>query len=492
MKDFIEKTKEKIMKLFKTESGRLNALLAAIIVIAIVIVFLLNAVVHTFSERYPLSLDLTSNANYNIGDDSKEVLASLSNDITINVLADKGSFTGSPYLVQTKKIIEQYPKYSKYVTLKYVDYTTDPTFAAQYPTLNLSEGDILVVGSKNIKQIPLNNMFTYTYNSNQQLQVDACRAEEAITSAIVSVNTENPVYITILTGNAVSEDRQTLESILTDNNFIVDEKDLVTGDFSESDILFLLAPQQDLSEDVLTKLDEFLKNNGEYGRTIIYAADVNQPKLPNIDIFLREWGIEIDKGAVFETNENNVYGYQPYYPLVNYTDDTYIEKLKDTSKKVLLPLARPINKLYDFRDNKTVTQLLEFSETTGVRPEEAGDNFRSEDSVKNGPMPAMLLSTLQAVGATRTSQILAVPSVQAFESTVISNTSIANAEYLTAILNTVSQRENAISIEAKSLAGNILTITQSGASTWGVIFCIIIPVAILATGILIYLKRRYR
>lgn len=488
MKDFLEKIK----KLFKTETGRLNGLFIIIIVLAVAIVFLVNAVGHSLSEHLPLSADLTANANYDIGDDSKEVLSLIDDDINIYVLAAKGNFQGNSYLVQARKILEQYPKYNKHITLQFIDYTTDPTFAAQYPDLDLSEGDVVVVGPQSVKQIMLSNLFTYTYDSEENLVVNGSRAEEAISSAIVSVVTENPVNVTILTGNAVSEDRNTLEQILTDNNFVVNELDMVTGNFGDSEILILLAPTQDLSEDVLKKIDDFLNNNGELGHTLIYAADVNQPELSNIDTFLREWGIEYGDGAIFETDENNVYGYQPYYPLVNYSDDTFSKMIKDSSKRVLLPLSRPINILFNFKDNKTVTQLLEFSDTTGVRPKDAGENFRAEDAVRRGPMPALVMSTYAIPGAEKQSNIIAYPSVQALSATFLSNTSVANAEYLTAVLNTVTQRTDAVSIEPKSLSGNILTVSAAGASAWGIILCIVVPVLILAAGIFIYLKRRYR
>ncbi len=489
MRDFYN---NKIKKLFKTESGRLNGLFAILIVLIVAIVFLLNAVTRSASEHLPLSADLTANGNFDLGEDSKEVLSLLDDNINIYALASKNSYDGNSYLIQVRKILEQYPKFSKHVNLEFVDFAADPTFTTQYPNLDLSEGDVLVVGPESTKQIQLASMFNYTYDTNQNLNITGSRAEEAISSAIVSVITEDPVNVSVLTGNAVSEDRNTLEAILVDNNFVVNELDMVTGDFSESEILVLLAPQQDLSEDVLKKIDSFLYNNGEYGRTLIYSADVNQPELPNLEVFLREWGIQIDKGAVFETDENNVYGYQPYYPFTKYTDDTFVTLLRDQSKKVLVPLARPITKLFDFKDNKTVTQLLDFTSTTGVRPENAGENFTTDDSIRRGPMPAMLFSTLTVGSDVKPSQVLVSPSTAMFSSTMLGNTSIANSEYLIAILNTITQREDAVSIEAKSLAGNTLTISSKAASAWGVVLCIVVPVLILAAGILIYLKRRYR
>ena len=479
-------------KFFSNETKKLNMLLAILLVIAIAIVFLINALGHVLSEHYPMSVDLTANSNYDIGDDSKAVLDALTDDVQIYVMSPKGSFNGNSYLVQVRKILEQYPKHSPHVSLEYIDYTSDPTFASKFPDLSLSSGDVLIVGPQMVKQIPLANMFNYTYDSQGSLTIVSSRAEEAITSGIVSSVTVDPINVAILTGNGVTDDRSTLKAILENNNFVYSELNMVTDSFDGMEVLILLAPLQDISEDVLSKIDAFLYNNGEYGRTLIYAADVNQGALPNVDAYLREWGISVDDGAVFETSESYAYGYQPYYPFVDYTDETLMKMLKDSTTKALMPLSRPISVLFEYRDNRSVTELLSFSATSGVRPSTAGDNFTPDQATRKGPMPAMLMSTLMPAGASKGSNVIVSASVQYFGSGCMGNTSLSNAEYLTCILNLLTEREDAVSIEAKSLAGNALTITTSSASFWGIVLCIVVPVLILATGIIVYLKRRYR
>ena len=60
------------------------------------------------------------------------------------------------------------------------------------------------------------------------------------------------------------------------------------------------------------------------------------------------------------------------------------------------------------------------------------------------------------------------------------------------LLNRITERDDAVSIEAKSLAGNALTITTGAARTLSIILCIVIPVLILSAGIVVYLRRRYQ
>ena len=185
----------------KKMAKKLNALFALIILLLIVAVLLLNAVALVLSNRYPLSADLTANSAYEIGDETKAVLDALTGDVTIDVLAGEDSFAGDPYLVQAKHILDQYPRYSSRVTLRYVDYASDPSYAAGHADLTLSEGDVIVSANEHVKQISLTSMFNYAYTASGSLTVESSRAEEAVTGAILNVFSGEDVMIGVLTGN---------------------------------------------------------------------------------------------------------------------------------------------------------------------------------------------------------------------------------------------------------------------------------------------------
>ncbi len=479
------------------ETFKLNALFALLVVFIIAAVFLLNMVFVTLGSRYNLSADLTANSAYKIGDDTKTILDGLTQPIDMYVLATDGSFSGSSYLVQAQRIIEEYPQYSANINLQYIDYTSNPTFASNYPDLTLTDGDILFESKTNLKQVSLASLFNYTYTTDGTITVESSRAEEAITSAIVSVTTDAPVRIALLTGNDVYADTDTLLSVLSDNNFEVSSSNMVTDAFDNYDILLLLAPAVDLSTDVLAKFDDFLYNSGAYGKTLLYAADVAQPETPNINAFLREWGVVVGDGAVFETSSDRAYSYQPYYPLTDYTNTDYSENLKDSSNPVLLPLSRPLELAFTYKDNRTVDTLLSFYETAGVRPSDADDTFTASMATVWGPMPALTLTSWQIQPADGSenilqSNVIVSASANMFGASGIANTSLSNAEYVVNLFNALTNRENAVSIAAKSLAGNTLGISTGAASTLGIILCAILPLLILGTGVTIWLVRRYR
>ena len=188
-----------------SHSIKLNALFAVIAASLMVALFLINAIALRLSERYPLQIDLTANALYELGDETKQMLANISVPVEIFVLSDEGGFGGSNYLSQAKRVMDWYPRYSGNISLRYVDYAADPAFAANYPDLSLSQGDIIVKSGEKTRHIIAANLFHYTYQQDGSLAISASRAEEALSSAIINVTSGDMVKIAVLSGYGTTD-----------------------------------------------------------------------------------------------------------------------------------------------------------------------------------------------------------------------------------------------------------------------------------------------
>lgn len=473
---------------------KMSALFVLIIVLLIAAVFLLNAVALILSNRYPLALDLTANAAYEIGDETKEVLDGLSGSVTIDVLASESAFAGDPYLVQAKYILDRYPQYSSRVTLRYIDYTADPSYAAGHPDLTLSEGDVIVSAGDRVKQLSLTSMFNYAYTASGSLTVESSRAEEAVTGAILNVLSEEDVRVGVITGHG-EQSMSNFTALLVNNNYVLDTVVPATDDLSEFDALLLLAPQTDLSEDDIRALEEYLYNNGDYGRVLLYTAAVSQTGLPNVETLLAEWGVAVGEGTVFETKAERTYQYQPFYPIADYTSQTYRDMLIDGTAPILMPASRPLEVLFDSRDGQYTETLLSFGESAGVRPADAGESFTSDDAEQWGPMPAMVLASrrvYQNGALAKQSAIIVSGSTAMLEELCLQNSSLANSSYLVNLFNHLTEKEATVVIEPKSLAGKTLGITTAQVTRLGVVLGGVLPLCILLIGIGVWLYRRYK
>ena len=484
---------ESTLKKFKY-SLNVNILFAAIVVLLIAALFFINGIAVLLSDRYGLDADLTAAAVFDIGEDTRQFLQVLDRHVEIFVLSDEEGFSGSRYLDQARRILERYPRSSRFVTLEFIDYLINPAFAIEFPQFPLSHGDIIVRSGENVSHVPVISLFHYTQTPGGGLAIISSRAEEAITSAIASVITDEIITVALLAGNATA-DGSHLATLLENNNYDVQVVNIATADLRDFDVAVLLAPSIDLSADAVRRISEFLYNDGMYGKVLLYTASAGQGYLPNLDLFLSQWGISFSNGAVFETRPERTFQMQPYYPIARYETHRLTDMLRDNSMPFLMPLARPMETLFTSRDGYFIETLTTFSETSGVRPADAGADFTPAQAERTGPMPALVMSSFNVpigYGELKQSHVIVSSSTAIFDPIALHNTSVTNAEYILNLLGDLTDREFQFNIMPTSLAGRTLGLTSAEASRLGVIFVGMLPAAILLTGIGIWVFRRYR
>lgn len=469
-----------------------------LIIILIAGVFLLNLVMDLADSRYELSADLTQSRIFDVSDESKELIASLQDDITIHVLAKEADFVGaSTYMAQANEVLKQYDKLGGHINVDYVNYVADPTFASRYPDVVMSHGDILVTCGNKHRVVTTKELFNYTYDSNGNGAISSSKADQVLSAALLNVTSDEQVVVNVITGNGEYA-MKSFESLLKNNNFEVSAKNLATEDFDTNcKLAVLVSPHTDLSPEVVNKLDKFLYNNGEYGKTLLYTADAEQKSLPNLEAFLKEWGVDIGDGAVFETKENRVFNYHPFYAVADYVDETYRGMLRDKTTPMLMPISRPLTVLFEYRNNNSTKVLLEFGETAAVRPSDATDSFNQADAAVRGPIPALVLASYslndKATGKVqKQSNILVSGSSGMLDSYSIDNSSLADSEYLLNVFNTLTDKKETIKIKSKTITGNELNISTAQANWLGLIFALLLPLAITCAGVGIWLYRRHQ
>jgi ABC-2 type transport system permease protein len=485
------------MKKFATNKIKINSgkfWFAVLICLLIATVVLMNILAIKTERRFSLVGDLTANSAYKIGPETSTVLQSLDKDIAIFVLSEESSFVGDSYLIQANRMIKEYPANTSRISLDYIDYVLEPTFVSQYPELVLEKGNILVTSGENTEQLKLSELFNYERNAAGDVVISSSRAEEVITSAILNVIRDDKINVAMLKGNGAVE-KSEFSSLLTKNGFVVSEVNIATDPLEENyDIAILIAPQVDLSEAAIKKIDDFLYNGGDYGKMLVYTADVTQNVLPVTEAYLKEWGVVVGDGVVFETKAERTYQSQPYYPVADYIEKQYSALLVDASVPMIMPLSRPLEVLFSVRDKNYTLPLLMFADTAGVRPSQAAADFAPEQASRWGPMPALVLASkkIKSIDGMDEihSDILVSSSSEMLDSFSIQNTSLANSEYLVKFFSSAFGKKETVAIVPKSLAGNILTVNTKQKNIIGLVFSIIIPICILAAGIVIFAIRR--
>lgn len=462
--------------------------------VAVVLALLFNMMFMLLGERVNLRIDLTENKIFAIDKQTKEILKDFKADVVIKVLAKEDVFAStSVYNAQANEVIKQFAQAGPSIDVEYVDFISDPSIATKYPDLQIKYGDLVMVYKDKVHLIPTEDLFNYTYNQQGQPVIASSKAEETLLSGLLAITSDKKIKVAVLSGHS-EYTMQDFEDLLTKNNYEVYTTNLIAGELQEgTDVVLLFAPKVDLSEVELTKLDSFLENNGNYGKTLIYTGDPGQLSFNNLGVFLREWGIEVQSGSVFETDENRVYNYQPFYGIVDYVDLEFADKLLSSTVPMLAPLSRPLEVIFEMRNNYSTRVLAQFGKTSGVRPEDAPENFTAAMATRRGPIPALVLATRRSDGTAnaKASYLLVSGSTAIIDTFALTNASFSNSEYLLNVLNTTTNKDQGLRILPKKIVGSALNLTKYQVNLIGSLFVFVGPLVMVILAVVIYLKRKH-
>lgn len=506
--DSSPKKEGKLKSFLKSGKAKKGAVAVAITAVFIAIIILLNFISHILVERFPnLQFDMTASQTYQLQKDTVDYLNQLDKDVTLYVLATENNFKsgmnayqGAQYFVQADKLLHKMDAASSHLSLKFIDLTTNPTFTGKYKNIDWNSKEasnlIIVDAGEKYTAVSLKDCFTYdeeTYSYYGYYVYTATTIEQAVVTGLLDVTISDKVGIDFITGSGETEDAYSaMKDLLKQNAYDVKEVNLTTKNLNkDSKIAVLYAPTVDLSEKSVDKLDKWLDNDGENGKTLIYIPIDVQTETPNLDALLKEYGMEVSDGLCFCTN-NNYYLQNIYMFLTEYNNTDFTEGLKNASIPTIVYNTRNII----LKDGSKAKSLLNLTSSVGMLPFDTDTSKLNEKKIEkymiaDGVNPAAIGSKTNADEA-KTSKIAIFGSPYMFSNAFISTSSYNNANYLINFCNTVSQREDmGVTINSASIDGGELGVTNSSTSvTVGLIFIVLVPLGVLLLGFILYIRRR--
>ncbi len=455
-----------------------------LIVVALV---LINVLTVYITDRYPVTVDLTPQKVFQLTDQSKEYIAQLNQPVSVQVMTSEENFiSGGEYYVQANEVLKEYTKYSDQITLEYVDLLQNPSLASQYEDIQI--GDIVVSSGNRSQTLTAYDLFNVESGSYYGSYITSSKAEQAMTSAILNVTSETQVKAGVLTGHG-EQSPDGLTSLMENNNFEIVTITPATEEIPQDvDVLIWMAPINDPDQEVLDRIDAFLSDNED--KTLLYFADTTQPELPRLQAFLEKWGIGVESSSIIETDSQHIINMNPYFSTTTILNDKLTDTMTDTSIPITMPFARPLEQVYETNMDISTEILLQSTDTTTTIPygitEDQLQNWTPEEY---GPFPLAILSTKSFEDGS-TSQLLAFGSAVSLSDSLLSSGSFCNADYYLSVLNTLTHRENVISIQSKTLGGQELGLNTMQVFIIGVGFMIVLPVVVLVCGLYLWYKRR--
>lgn len=466
-----------------------SAAVAAILFIAAAVLF--NVVFSLILERVP-SLDLTENRIYRLSEDSITSVQDISEPVAITVCYDETSLRSTEYGLQMDELLKDYERQNRGISVRFADILREPQIVSEYSEYGVAEGSIIIESSRRTRVTALNRCVETTAAASGYGYAYSSRAEQVLTSGILYVTENDPVQVSILTGHSEVGCEDIL-GYLADNNYEIMEQNISTEDPDpESRMLFLFAPTTDYTPEELEKLDSYLDNGGSFGRKLIYVASYSQPKLPNLEGFLSEWGIGIGRSVILETDSSNAYDQRGFMFGADFTDDAeeYLDRVKNPSLPFLGYYCRPLTLRFENMDNRTAKALVATKDSCVLYPLDQGET----DEADENPAARVIMAVgerLKYIGAEEhTSQLAVFASTAMFSSNSTVGNSFNNQDFTVEFLNALAGKQNGISIPSVSFSSEKLNITQFQYRTALILLGILLPLAVFAAGTAMWVHRR--
>ncbi len=448
------------------------------ILIAVALVVVCNLVVNELPTKVT-AVDVTAQKLYSITSDTTDYLKSLEEDINIYVLSAKED--ADETLAGT---LQRYEDASKHVKVTYIDPSVNPNFAAQYSDASLTTNSLIVVSDARSKVIDYSNIYEYTYDSSTGSQTTSgYDGEGQITSALQYVTSENMPVVYELTGHSeISMSGDFLE-VLTKSNLEVTSLNLLENDSvpADCDALLINGPESDFSDDDVTKVLEYMNNGGKVFISLDYRY---MSELTNFKKILSAYEITAIDGIVAD-NDSAYYYQQPFY-LLPYVESTDVTTTVSGATSVFMPYGVGLS--YNDEGAYTITDILSSSDSAVSKVNyNTATSYTAEDGDINGPFSLGAMLTTDSDGS-----LFVFGSTFMFADDANAMVSGRNADLFKEVINYMVGDINVstVVIPSKDYTVAQLTVSQNAILMYGIIWGILIPLASIVVGIIIWAKRR--
>ena len=450
---------------------------SSFVVIGLAIVVAVNVFANELPEKAK-SVDLTSQNLYTLTDDSVNLVKNLKQDVTLYVLSSEKSADDT-----VARTLSNYEDASSHIKVEYIDPAVSPNFYASYTDTAPSDGSIIVVCGNTSKVVSSSDLYQYDVDYSTYTQTkSAYDGEGQLTSAISYVTSEDLPKVYTITGHGETALDDTFKSALEKMNISVEDLTLLQEETIPEDAAAVIinGPTSDFSADDAAKISTYLAGGG---KLIVTTAYNKTEDTPNFDSILSAYDIQVTNGLVMDSDSSHYYQY-PFYLLPDVASATQTSKV---SNYVFMPYAQALTNAGAHPDTITWTDLLTTSDNAYVKTDISNvTTFEKESGDQSGKFTLAANVTDSESGA----DITVVASVLAFSNDADSIVSVQNLALFKGIAGTFASSDSAVSIDAKPYTYTTLSVNQSVAIMSETLLVMVLPVALIVIGIVIWYRRR--
>lgn len=459
---------------------KLNSWIVTLIIVAAVV--MVNVIVSAFTDKLPIKIDITAAKQYEMSQETLDVMKKLDKEIKVSILSDEESV--SPV---TKEYINKYKSLNGNFKPEYIDVYKNQSVLYTYQAKGekLSAGDILLECEGRYKIVASSSIYSQGISLSEDEQNYNFELETKLTNAVVTVSgmmEESAIYF--IEGHNEQESSALVTSLDT-MGYKNEKISILNADIpSDAKLLISVTPSGDFSQGECEKIDKFLENGGNL--LVIFTPGMS--KLERLDSYLAEWGIVPNYDLAVEKDESKILQ-SPVIML----PDVENHEITNTIREQKLPLIFYGSSSFDIIDSNTqraeVTPIVKSSVQSIGKKNLESSSTDFEEGDLNGPLNLAVVSEKTYPTESR---VMVIGSAMALELPEQMTGSKANNEFVSGSVAWLTNNQTNLKIAPKVITeGKITNLTNVTVKIMYYGLVIVLPLAILAVGIVIWLRRRY-
>lgn len=478
----------------KKRSLKLGGYSVIVTAVVIAIVIVVNLAVRLLPTKYT-KYSTSTVGLYDISETSRGILSKVKDKISIYVVSDP-SYTDEV----TREYVAKYAGLNSNISWSTVDPAVKPGFLKEYTSESLSsqQTHLVLVNNNNGRSrvIPYTDIYYQKYTQQELLYYQMYygsvpdnptyfNIEQQLTSAVDYLTAEKLPTVYYITGHGETALDSTVTGLIGAENIDLAELPLLTKGSvpDDADAVIINAATKDFTEDEIKALEAYTAKGGNVLMTSFYNSKLKERNLTNLYGFAKSLGLEYKDVKVYEGGGKFVQSPDNILPTL--VDKKYSSAIGNNTY-LLMVQCNAITLAKTAPEGVTLTELLTTS-VLGFAKTEVTEETKSEKEEGDEEGTFVLGAMAEKTVDGKTSKLVWLASPVLLDGRSLSYYS--NISYFMAILTDLCEKESSVTINAKSLQIEALTVSEASANLWGIILIAVIPLAVLVTGFVIWNRR---
>ncbi len=505
---------------------RIFAFLNALLIVSLVLQ------VNYLSYRHYDRWDLTEHSIYTLSDRSKVVLEQLEHEVQIWVLLSESEPGGA--FTELRNLLARYEAESPRITVHYIDPDRDPggyrEIAQRFELggVQVGEGRVLsdvaavVESGDRHWEITRDDLISSNFDPmNEENSVELnVEGERALTGALVELQTGRATQLCVTRGHGefqVSGSGRSLEGFSREvrrENLELTATDTRGGEPIDGacDAVAVIGPEIAFSAAEIDALRAYVRGGGN----LLVALD---PVIPQgratfadlgIEDLLRDFGVRVDRSLVIEPSPELLPAGQGNpigpYAVIGWGDHAITQPFIGLGLPVVVSEARSVALIDEQRGAVLLRTSDQSYGETDVRGIVEGSIVLGADAADiPGPVPLAVATTVEVTASegdgageegdeeedtSPGGRIVVLGDATMFASEYISQPTVVNGNFVSAVVGWVTEREALIAIDARSFEHRPVSMSEEDVSNLFVRVAVLIPLAFVFLGAAVWWNRR--